>query len=305
MSVSAMKILVSGSHGLVGSALMDSLKRAGHELFALMRRAPRSEAEVEWYPERGSLALSRLEGMETVIHLAGESIASGRWTEEKKQRIRDSRVKGTTLLSEALANLRDPPQTFLCASAIGFYGDRGDEILTEESAPGNDFLAQVCVEWERATEPAAEKGIRVVNLRFGIILSADGGALAKMLPPFRMGVGGRIGSGKQWMSWIALDDVVDAIKFALANDALHGHVNVVAPNPVTNAEFTKALGKALSRPTLFPVPEFAARLAFGEMSDALLLSSQRVEPATLKAAGYEYSYSKLEGALRRVLNPTR
>src|SRR5207245_2312884 len=181
VSVSAMKVLVSGSHGLVGSALMDSLKGDGHELFALVRRAPRSDAEVEWYPERGSLALSRLEGMETVIHLAGESIASGRWTEEKKQRIRDSRVKGTKLLSEAFANLSHPPQTLLCASAIGFYGDRGDEILTEESAPGSDFLAEVCVEWERVTAPAAEKGIRVVNLRFGIILSADGGALAKML----------------------------------------------------------------------------------------------------------------------------
>ncbi len=302
MSVSAMKILISGSHGLVGSALMDSLKGDGHELFALVRRAPRSDAEVEWRPERGSLALARLEGMETVIHLAGESIASGRWTEEKKQRIRDSRVKGTTLLSEALANLSHPPRAFLCASAIGFYGDRGDEILTEESAPGNDFLAEVCVEWEQATAPAAEKGIRVVNLRFGIILSADGGALAKMLPPFRMGAGGRVGSGKQYMSWIALDDVVAAIKFALANDFFHGPVNVVAPNPVTNAEFTKALGKALSRPTLFPVPEFAARLAFGEMADALLLSSQRVKPRRLEDAGYPFQYSDLERALRHVLN---
>ncbi len=302
MSVSAMKILVSGSHGLVGSALMDSLKGDGHELFALVRRAPRSDAEVEWRPERGSLALARLEGMETVIHLAGESIASGRWTEEKKQRIRDSRVKGTTLLSEALANLSHPPRAFLCASAIGFYGDRGDEILTEESAPGNDFLAEVCVEWEQATAPAAEKGIRVVNLRFGIILSADGGALAKMLPPFRMGAGGRVGSGKQYMSWIALDDVVAAIKFALANDVFHGPVNVVAPNPVTNAEFTKALGKALSRPTLLPVPEFAARLAFGEMADALLLSSQRVKPRRLEDAGYPFQYSDLERALRHVLN---
>ena len=302
MSVSAMKILVSGSHGLVGSALMDSLKGDGHELFALVRRAARSDAEVEWYPERESLALARLEGMERVIHLAGESIASGRWTEEKKQRIRDSRVKGTTLLSEALANLSHPPRAFLCASAIGFYGDRGDEILTEESAPGNDFLAEVCVEWEQATAPAAEKGIRVVNLRFGIILSADGGALAKMLPPFRMGAGGRVGSGKQYMSWIALDDVVAAIKFALANDVFHGPVNVVAPNPVTNAEFTKALGKALSRPTLLPVPEFAARLAFGEMADALLLSSQRVKPRRLEDAGYPFQYSDLERALRHVLN---
>jgi uncharacterized protein (TIGR01777 family) len=296
-----MKILVSGSHGLVGLALMDSLKGAGHEVFALVRRAPRSDSEVEWYPERGSLALARLEGMDAVIHLGGESIASGRWTEEKKQRIRDSRVTGTKLLSEALANLSHPPQTFLCASAIGFYGDRGDEILTEESAPGSDFLAGVCVEWEKASKAAAQKGIRVVNLRFGIILSVAGGALAKMLPPFRMGIGGRVGSGKQYMSWIALDDVVGAIKFALTSDALDGPVNVVAPNPVTNAEFTKTLGKAISRPTLFPIPAFGLRLAFGEMADALLLSGQRVEPSRLKEAGHQFHYSDLGGALRQIL----
>ena len=214
-----MKILISGSTGLVGSALMNSLKGDGHDVFALVRRAPDDDTEVEWYPERGSLALARLEGMDAVVHLAGESIAEGRWTNERKRSIRESRVKGTTVLSEALANLKHPPQTLLCASAIGYYGDRGDEILTEESVPGNDFLAKVCIEWERATRTAAEKGIRVVNLRFGIILSAEGGALAKMLPPFRMGAGGRIGSGKQWMSWIALDDVVGVIKFALASDA--------------------------------------------------------------------------------------
>ena len=297
-----MKILISGSNGLVGSALMNSLKGDGHDVFALVRRAPHADAEVEWYPERGSLALARLEGMDAVVHLAGESIAEGRWTDERKRSIRESRVKGTTVLSEALANLKHPPQTLLCASAIGYYGDRGDEILTEESVPGNDFLANVCIEWERATRTAAEKGIRVVNLRFGIILSAEGGALAKMLPPFRMGAGGRIGSGKQWMSWIALDDVVGVIKFALASDALRGPVNVVAPNPVTNAEFTKTLGKVLSRPTLFPIPAFGLRLAFGEMADALLLSSQRVEPVKLKQTGYHFRYSELETALRRVLS---
>jgi uncharacterized protein (TIGR01777 family) len=297
-----MKILISGSHGLVGSALMNSLKGDGHDVFALVRRAPHDDAEVEWYPERGSLALARLEGMDAVVHLAGESIAEGRWTDERKRSIRESRVKGTTVLSEALANLKHPPQTLLCASAIGYYGDRGDEVLTEESEPGKDFLGNVCIEWERATESAKEKGIRVVNFRFGIILSAEGGALAKMLPPFRMGAGGRIGSGKQWMSWIALDDVVGVIKSALTNDALRGPVNVVAPNPVTNAEFTKTLGRVLSRPTIFPIPAFGVRLAFGEMADALLLSSQRVEPARLTKVGYQFQYHELEGALRHVLS---
>src|SRR6267142_866244 len=298
-----MKILVSGSHGLVGTALERSLKLAGDEVFSLVRRAPHSDSEVEWYPERGSLALARLEGMDAVVHLAGESIASSRWTDEKKQSIRDSRVKGTSVLSEALANLKQPPKTLISASAIGYYGDRGDLILTEDSAPGNDFLADVCREWEKATESAPKKGIRVVNARFGVILSADGGALAKMLTPFRMGIGGRVGSGKQWMSWIALDDVVGALKFALANDTLSGPVNFVAPNPVTNAEFTKTLGKVLSRPTLFPIPAFGLRLVFGEMADALLLSSQRVEPERLKARGYKFQHSQLEGALRHALRP--
>lgn len=296
-----MKILISGSHGLVGSALADALKSEAHAVFALVRRAPHSESEVEWYPERGSLALARLEGMDAVVHLAGENIAEGRWSEEKKRRIRESRVKGTTVLSEALANLKHPPKTLICASAVGYYGDRGDEILTEESAPGNDFLAEVCVEWERATSSAAAKGIRVVNTRFGVILSADGGALKKMLPPFRMGVGGRVGSGKQWMSWIALDDVIGGLNFALTNEGLSGPVNFVTPNPVTNAEFTKKLGKVLSRPTLLPIPAFGVRLVFGEMADALLLSSQRVEPRRLKEVGVQWRYPDLEGAVRHVL----
>jgi hypothetical protein len=295
------KILVSGSHGLVGSALVQSLKSDGHEVFSLVRRPPRSDAEVEWYPDRGSLALSRLEGTDAVVHLAGESIASGRWTANKKQRIRDSRVQATTVLSEALANLKEPPGILISASAIGYYGDRGNLILTEATAPGNDFLAGVCVAWERATEAAAEKGIRVVNARFGIILSAEGGALAKMLPPFRMGVGGRVGSGAQWMSWIALADAIGGIRFALINESLTGPVNLVAPHPVSNAEFTKTLGKVLSRPTLFPVPEFAARLAFGEMAGALLLAGQRVAPARLQEAGYEFEYAELEPALRHLL----
>ena len=197
--------------------------------------------------------------------------------------------------------MTDRPKTFICASAIGFYGNRADETLTESSAPGDDFLAQVCVEWERATALATEKGIRVVNARFGVILDANGGALKKMLPPFRMGVGGRIGSGKQWMSWIALMDVIGALNFALATESLRGPVNFVAPNPVTNAEFTKTLGKVLSRPTLFPIPAFAVRLMFGEMGEALLLSGQRVEPERLKSTGFQFQYSQLEPALAAIL----
>lgn len=296
-----MRILTSGSHGLVGKALIKLLQRKNHEILRLVRHAPTSESDIEWSPDRYSIALARLEGFDAVVHLAGESIAAGRWNEEKKKRIRDSRVKGTKLLADAMTNLSRPPKTFISASAVGYYGNRGDELLTETSAPGNGFLSEVCVEWEKATELAAEKGIRVVNTRFGIILSPHGGALAKMLTPFRMGVGGTIGSGKQWMSWIALDDVVSAIEHVLTNEHVRGPVNFVAPNPVTNAEFTKALGRVLSRPTLFPVPALAARIAFGEMADALLLSSQRVEPACLKQANYQFSYTELKPALAHIL----
>src|SRR6267142_2195671 len=277
-----MKILISGSHGLVGAALIKSLEPEGHEIFRLVRHAPNSRSEIEWSPDRYSIALARLEGFDAVVHLAGESIAEGRWTDEKKKRIRESRVKGTKLLGDALANLSNPPRTLVSASAIGYYGNRGNEVLTEGSAPGDGFLPEVCVEWEKATALATEKGIRVVNTRFGVILAVNGGALAKMLPPFRLGLGGKIGSGKQWMSWIAIDDVVNGIQFCLEHESLRGPVNFVAPNPVTNAQFTKTLGKVLARPTILPVPAFAVRLLFGEMADALLLSSQRVEPTKLK-----------------------
>jgi uncharacterized protein (TIGR01777 family) len=297
-----MKLLISGSHGLVGTALVKSLEAEGHEIFRLVRHAPGSDSEIEWSPDRYSIALARLEGFDAVVHLAGENIASGRWDEEKKRKIRESRVKGTKLLSDALANLARSPKTLISASAVGYYGNRGDELLTETSSPGDDFLAGVCVEWENATAHAAEKGIRVVNTRFGVILDSEGGALAKMLTPFRMGLGGKIGSGKQWMSWIALDDVVGAIRLALTKETLRGPVNFVAPHPVPNAEFTKALGKALSRPTLFPIPAFGARLVFGEMADALLLSSQRVDAKRLKEAGYQFLFPQLEGALKHVLS---
>src|SRR5918993_1706658 len=296
-----MKIQISGSHGLVGTALTKALEPDGHEIYRLVRHYPDSPDQIEWSPERYSIALSLIEGFDAVVHLAGESIAEGRWTDEKKKKIRESRTRGTKLLADALGNLTNPPRVLLSASAIGYYGDRGEDVLTESSSPGSDFLSEVCVEWEKATSHATAMGVRVMNARFGIILDKEGGALKKMLPPFRMGIGGRIGSGKQWMSWIALNDVVGALKLALTNEFLAGPVNFVAPNPVRNAEFTKTLGHALSRPTLLPIPEFGVRLAFGEMADALLLSSQRVEPKVLKEAGYEFKYPELQAALTHVL----
>lgn len=297
-----MKILVSGASGLVGSAVVSNLSSKGVEVLQLVRATPRDEArEVLWNPEKGIEDAGKLEGLDAVIHLAGEPIAEGRWTEEKKRRIRESRVRGTGVLAEALARLERRPSALLSASAIGYYGSRGAEILTEETKPGDDFLARVCRGWEEATAPAVEAGIRVVKMRFGVILSAQGGALAKMLTPFKLGVGGRLGSGEQYMSWITLDDVVGVIDYLLEQDSLSGPVNTVAPEPVTNREFTKALGEALSRPTLFPVPKFALRLAFGEMADVALLASQRVEPARLKASGYIFKHPKLKAALRHVL----
>lgn len=297
-----MRILVSGSHGLVGRALIQSVLSEGHAVSRLVREAPaKGSADIEWDPNRGTIDGAKLNGFDAVVHLAGESIASGRWSPEKKQQIRDSRIKGTQLLSTALAELSKPPAVLVSASAIGFYGDRGDELLTEDSSPGNDFLAVVCVEWERSTKPAEEKGIRVVKTRLGIVLDKKGGALAKMLAPFRMGIGGKVGSGKQWMSWIALADVVSALRFVIERESIGGRVNFVAPNPVTNAEFTSSLGKALGRPTFFPVPAFGARLAFGEMADALLLSSQRVQPRRLNEMEFRFKYTHLKDALSDIL----
>ena len=298
-----MKILVSGSHGMVGSALVRSLVDEGHEAVRLVRRQPAfGELEIEWHPDRGIIDAQRLEGIDAVFHLAGESIASGRWTDEKKRAIRDSRVKGTLLLSQTLAKLSQPPSVFVSASAIGYYGDRGDELLTETSAPGNDFLASVCVEWEQALRPAIEKGIRTVYPRFGIILDRKGGALAKMVTPFHMGIGGKVGDGRQWMSWIALEDTVAALIFLLLDPAASGPVNLIAPHPVTNDEFTRTLGRVLSRPTIFPIPAFAARLAFGEMADALLLSSQRIDPSILQDKGFPFYWPTLEPALHHLLD---
>ena len=297
-----MKVLIAGSSGLVGTAVTSSLGKKGSAVSRLVRTtADPAKQEVEWHPNRGELDPSAIEGFDAVINLGGESIAEGRWTEEKKKRIRESRIQGTRLLSETMAKLSARPKVFLCASATGVYGDRGNEIVDELSPAGKGFLAEVCREWEEATQAATNANVRVVNLRFGPIFSSEGGMLEKLLPPFRLGVGGKIGSGEQYMSWVAMDDVVGVINFALENETVRGPLNVVTPNAVTNAEFTKALGKVLSRPTFFMVPAFAARLAFGEMADEMLLASQRVMPKRLNEAGYKFQYPEVEGALRHVL----
>ena len=298
-----MKVLLSGASGLVGSALIPVLTGGGHQVVRLVRSQPRDEvSEVHWDPEAGDIDAAGLKGVGAAVHLAGESIATGRWTAAKKARILESRVKGTRLLAEALAELKQPPKVLVSASAVGYYGDRGEETLREDSGSGSAFfLSNVCRQWEAATEPAEDAGIRVVNLRFGIMLSSVGGALPRLLTPFRMGVGGRLGSGKQFMSWIAIDDVIGAILHTMGTETLRGAVNAVAPEPVTNREFTRTLGRVLGRPTVFPMPAFAARLAFGQMADELLLASQRVEPAKLLASGYLFRFPELEAALRHLL----
>jgi uncharacterized protein (TIGR01777 family) len=293
-----MKVLIAGASGLIGSALIPSLEAEGAEVTRLVRSTPKP-GEIEWHPNQDTMDPARLEGFEAVINLAGENVAGGRWTEELKRRIHDSRVNGTHLLSEAMAKLAKRPRVFLCASATGFYGDRDDEVLDEHSDSGGGFLAGVCREWEQATEPAASAGVRVVNLRFGVILAREGGMLAKLLTPFKMGMGGKVGSGKQIISWVAIDDAVSVIKLALHDETFRGPVNVVAPHPVTNEAFTKTLGHVLSRPTALAMPAFAARLAFGEMADEMLLSSQYVVPKRLTDAGFQYQYPELEAALRR------
>lgn len=294
-----MKVLISGSSGMAGSALGSLLSAAGHEVLGLSRRSGGSST-VHWDPEAGQIDAAALEGVDAAVHLAGESI-TGRWTAAKKRRIMDSRAQGTRLLAETLAGLKRPPRVLVSASAVGYYGDRGAETLTEESGPGALFLSEVCKTWEDAASPAEAKGIRVANLRFGIILSPAGGALPRLLLPFRLGLGGRVGSGEQYMSWIALDDAAGAIYHSLTTESVVGPANATSPNPVTNREFTRTLGRVLRRPTLFPLPAFAARALFGQMADELLLASARVMPERLLASGYEFRYPQLEDALRHVL----
>jgi uncharacterized protein len=295
-------VAVTGSRGLLGSALVPFLTTGGHRVLRLVREA--AADSVRWDPAIGIQEPASLAGVDAVVHLAGENIAARRWSRAQKDSIRRSRVEGTRRLCEALAGLALPPRVLVAASAIGVYGDRGDEVLTEESAGGAGFLAEVCREWEAATEPGERAGIRVVHLRFGMILTPQGGALGKMLTPFLLGAGGRMGSGRQYVSWVAIDDAIGAVLHALATGDLRGPVNVVAPTPVTNAEFTRTLARVLRRPALVPLPAFAARLAFGEMADALLLASARVMPARLQSSGYRFRFAELEAALRHLLGRT-
>jgi uncharacterized protein (TIGR01777 family) len=305
-----MRILVSGSTGFVGMTLVKSLE--GHSIAPLVRpgTAPKGAAAVHdkvrgetvaWDPVTGTFDAARAEGADALVHLAGASIADGRWNAARKELLRTSRIEATRHLIGALGKLQRPPRVIVAASAIGYYGDRGEETLTESSAPGTDFLPEICREWEAEAARAAQFGARVVNLRFGIILAAHGGALPRMVLPFKLGAGGKLGTGRQWMSWVTLRETISIIQFALKTSGLAGPVNVVAPNPVRNTEFTKVLAKTLHRPALFPAPAFALRLALGEMADALLLASQKVMPAKLVDSGYQFSEPELAPALADVL----
>ncbi|MCY3788329.1 MAG: TIGR01777 family oxidoreductase, partial [Gemmatimonadetes bacterium] len=284
-----MKILVAGSSGLIGTALCSRLEREGHEVVRLVRRQP-AQGELRWDPEAGELEQEALEGIEAAVHLGGRNIATGRWTDTVKAQLRQSRVQTTQLLATRLAGLAAPPRVLVCASAIGIYGHRRDEELDEESDTGEGFLAELGRAWEGASAVASEAGIRVVQARLGIVLSRRGGALAKMLLPFRLGVGGKIGDGRQYVGWISLEDAVAALIYAVENDALRGPVNLTAPQQVTNAELTRTLGRVLRRPTLLPLPAFAAKLLLGELAEEGLLASQRVRPTRLLEAGFEFAY---------------
>ena len=299
------RFVVSGASGLLGTGLSAVLSTGGHVPISLARTSsripPSAEGSVAWDPRSGSIDASSLEGADYVVHLAGESIASGRWSNERRRSIRDSRVVGTRLLAETVAAMKSPPKALICASATGWYGDRADEQLPESVGPGRGFLADVCREWEAAAAPARDAGIRVIHLRFGMILWPSGGALKQMLPPFQAGVGGRIGSGRQYWSWVSLDDAIGAILHAAANESLDGPETVVSPEPVRTEEFTAVLGSVLRRPTLVPVPAPILKLALGAMADELLLASARVIPARLRESGFRFRDPELEPALRHML----
>jgi len=302
-----MRILVSGSTGFLGSSLIEVLEREGHTILCLMRPDTRKgdansarAQTVRWDPVRGEFDAVAAEGADALVHLAGASIADGRWNAARKNLLRTSRIEATRHLIGALSKLQRPPRVIVASSAIGYYGNRGDETLTESSAPGGDFLSALCREWEAETARGTEFSARVVMLRFGVILTAHGGALPRMALPFKMGAGGRLGSGRQWMSWLTLPEAVGMIRFALSNSGLVGPANAVAPKPIQNADFTRILAKALHRPALFPAPAFALRLALGEMADALLLVSQRVKPSKLEQAGYQFAQPELAAALTAI-----
>lgn len=300
-----MKILISGASGLIGTALVSALRVQGHNVARLVRtRSAASAGDIAWDPMAATIDVAAMEGLDAAVHLSGASIAQGRWTPARKAVIRSSRIDTTRVLVDALASLRQKPRVFVSASAIGCYGDRGDEILTESSTIGTDFLALAVRDWEAEASRAEISGIRTVMLRFGVILSGGAGALPQMLMPFKFGLGGRLGSGKQWMSWIALEDAVGIVCSAMANENLAGPLNAVAPNPLTNAEFTRVAAVVLHRPAIFAAPAFALRIGLGEMADALLLASQRVVPERLLAAGYAFRFPEFESALRSVLART-
>jgi uncharacterized protein (TIGR01777 family) len=297
-----MDIALTGSHGLIGRALASSLRTDGHRVIPIVRSAGDAEG-VRWDPTGGTIDAAGLEGVDAVVHLAGEGIASGPWTDAQRRRIKGSREQGTKLLAEALAGLARPPAVLVSGSAIGYYGDRGDEVLTEGSGPGDDFLADVCLAWEGATAPAEGAGIRTVHLRTGIVLDAQGGALAKQLPAFKLGLGAKAGTGRQWMSWISLHDHIRAVRFAIDEPAVSGPLNLTAPNPVTNAVFTDAVGDALHRPTFLTIPRLARKAPFGigGLVESLLFSSARVQPAALQEAGFTFEHEELGRALASVL----
>lgn len=297
-------VAITGASGLVGTALQERLRGDGYELCVLSRGRKRGVSgakEIVWDPAGGTVEEGGLEGARAVVHLAGENIAGGRWTAAFKERVRKSRTDGTGTIARAVAAMASPPEVLVCASAIGWYGDTGDAVVTEEAPPDPGYLGKVCQEWEAAADPAREAGIRVVHLRIGVVLDRAGGALAKMYWPFWFGGGGVVGSGDQWMSWVDLHDVVGAVVFAIETPELAGPANTVAPHPETNRAFTKKLGKAMGRPTIFPLPAFVVRTVFGEMGESLLLGSTRVKPAVLEEKGFEWRYPDLESSLKRAL----
>jgi len=297
-----MRVLVTGSSGMVGTALTDRLSDPETEIFRLVRSESKHETDIHWDPETGILDGTLVENMDAVVHLAGENIAGRRWTRSQKDRILNSRVQSTQLLCQSLSSLNKPPSVLVSASAIGFYGHRDEKLCGESTSAGTGFLAEVCEAWESATQPARQAGIRVIHLRIGIVLSTVSGALTKMLMPFKCGVGGKVGSGEQYWSWVSLNDLVEMILHCIHSDTLIGEVNAVSPQPVTNLEFTKTLGNVIHRPTIFPLPAFMARLALGEMADELLLSSTRVIPEKLNQDGYRFLHPTLEDALQDLLS---